>query len=207
LPTNQRILYLTSAGRTLLWDYNRNQWSTFTNHAGLDAVVVGGLYYYLRPDSRVFVETPGSYRDDNSRIPMVIDTAHIHFAQYLQGWQKILYAYFLGSFKSAHSLSIRYRIDYNDAWSSALIANVNADWNPSAYGVGAYGVGAYGGAGLGGTRYQRRFHLNRRCQAIAFRIEDIEATGDAGASFELSELLLIGGGIGADFKVGAARSG
>jgi hypothetical protein len=207
LPTNQRILYLTASGRTLLWDYNRNQWSTYTNHTGLDAVVVGGLYYYLRPDSRVFVETPGLYRDDNSRIPMVIDTAHIHFAQYLQGWQKVLYACFLGSFKSAHQLSIRYRIDYNDAWSPALIANVNADWNPSVYGAGAYGVGAYGGAGLGGTRYQRRFHLNRRCQAIAFRIEDIEATGDAGASFELSELLLIGGGIGADFKVGAARSG
>ena len=36
--------------------------------------------------------------------------------------------------------------------------------------------------------------------------EDIEATSDYGASFELSELLLIGGGIGPDFKVGAARS-
>jgi len=207
MPTNQRILYLTAEGRTLLWDYNRNQWSTYTNHTGIDAVVVGGLYYYLRTDSRVFVETPGLYRDDNSRIPIVIETAHIHFAQYLQGWQKVLYAYFLGSFKSPHQLSIRYRIDYNDAWSPALIANVNADWTPSLYGAGPYGVGAYGGAGGGGARYQRRFHLNRRCQAIAFRIEDLEATGDAGPSFELSELLLIGGGIGADFKVGAARSG
>jgi len=204
--TVQRIIYLTDAGRSLLWDYNRDQWSTFTNHTGLDAVTVDGTYYYLRTDSRVFAETPGLYLDDNSQIPMVIETAWIHFAPYLQGWQKILWAYFLGSFKSAHTLSVRFRLDYNDAYSSAILNNVNANWNPSVYGGGSYGVGSYGGTGLDGTRYQRRIHLNKRCQAISFLIQDIEATGDGGASFELSELLLIGGGLGPDFKVGPSRS-
>lgn len=206
IPSAQRIVYLTDSGRTLMWDYNRNAWSTFTNHEGLDAVVVDNLYYYLRTDSRVFVETPGAYRDDNTRIPMLIETAWIHFAQYLQGWQRIIYAYFLGRFISAHTLSVRYRLNYDEAYSPAILNDVNANWNPSEFGAGPYGVGAYGGSGGSGTRYQRRIHLNRRCQAISFRIEDIEATDDFGASFELSELLLIGGGIGADFKPGAARS-
>ncbi len=206
ITTAQRIVYLTDAGRTLMWDYNRNAWSAFTNHEGLDAIVLDNLYYYLRTDSRVFVETPGVYRDDNAQIPMKIETAWIHFAPYLQGWQRMIYVYFLGRFISAHTLSVRFRIDYNEAYSPPILSDVNSNYSPSLYGAGTYGAGAYGGPGGGGSRYQRRIHLNKRCQSISFLIEDVEATGDFGASLELSELLLIGGGLGPDFRVGAARS-
>lgn len=207
IPSADQIVYLTDSGRTLMWDYSRNQWSTYTNHEGLDAIVVNGLYCYLRNDSRLFVETPSAYLDDNAVIPMAIETAWIHFANYLQGWQRILYAYFLGKFISAHTLSVRYRLDYNDGYSPAILSDVNANYNPSVYGAGLYGAGLYGGSPFdGSTRYQRRIHINKRCQSISFLIQDVEATGDAGASFELSELLLIGGGLGPDFKVGAARS-
>lgn len=208
LPDRQSIIYLTDTadGFSLLWDYDRNQWSKFSNHLGLDAVVVGGVYHYLRTDSRVFVETPGVFRDDNSRIPLRIETAWIRFNQYLQGWQKALWAYWLGEYISPHTLSVRYRIDYNAAYSAAILSNVNSNFNPSLYGAGLYGAGAYGGAGGGGTRYQRRIHLNKRCQSISFLVEDVEAEGSFGASLELSELLLIGGSIGPDYKVGASRS-
>ncbi len=202
------MIYLTDTegGRTLMWDYNRNAWSTWTNHAGLDALILDGLYYYLRPDSRVFVETPGQYKDDQLHIRMQIETAWIHFAQQLQGWQRTLWALFLGRFISAHTLNVRYRLDYNDDYGNQIDSNVNANFNPSVYGAGAYGVGPYGGPGGGTTRYQRAIHINKRCQAISFLIGDTEADGDFGASFELSELLLIGGGIGPGFKVGADRS-
>jgi hypothetical protein len=205
ITTSQRVICLTDSGRTLMWDYNRNAWATWTNHEGLDALVLDGLYYYLRTDSRVFVETPGIYKDDELHIQLKIETAWIHFASYLQGWQRVLYAYFLGRFISKHTLTVRWRLDYNDAYSPEIQSNVNADYNPSLYGVGLYGVGDYGGPGGGTTRYQRRIHINKRSQAISFLIGDLEADGDFGASFELSELLLIGGGIGTDFKVGAAR--
>lgn len=208
LPDRRSIVYLTDTedGFSLLWDYDRNQWSKFSNHLGLDAVVVDGVYHYLRTDSRVFQETPGVYRDDNQRIPLRIETAWLRFAQYLQGWQKALYAYFLGTFISEHTLNVRYRLDYNASYSAIIPNNVNSNYNPSLYGAGPYGAGAYGGAGGSGTRYQRRIHLNKRCQSISFLIEDSEAEGDFGASFELSELLLIGGGLGPAFRVGAARS-
>lgn len=208
LPDRKAIIYLTDTpdGFSLLWDYDRDQWSKFSNHLGLDAIVVGGVYHYLRLDSRVFQETPGLYRDDNSRIPLRIETAWIRYLDYLQGWQRIIYAYFLGRFISPHTLSVRTRIDYNDAYSPAITSDVNVNWSPSVYGGGTYGVGSYGGSGGSGTRYQRRIHLNKRCQAMSFLIEDIEAPDDFGASFELSEMLLIGGGLGPDFKVGAQRS-
>lgn len=222
LPDRKAILFLTSTpgGYSLYWDYDRVQWSKFSNHVGLDAVVVGlggadggigagiggGVYHYLRGDSRVFRETPGAYKDDNSRIPMLIETAWIHLAQQLQGWQRILYAYFLGTYISSHTLSVRFRIDYNSGYSPAILSDVDSNYNPSRYGAGAYGAGAYGGPGLDGARYQRSIHINRRCQAVSFRIEDIESPDQFGAGFELSELMVIGGGLGPDFKVGAARS-
>lgn len=208
LPDRKAILYLTDTpdGYSLYWDYDRDQWSKFSNHLGIDAIVVDGIYHYLRTDSRVFQETPNAYRDDNSQITLRIETAWIHVAQYLQGWQKILWAYFIGAYQSPHTLSVRCRLDYNETYSPAILCNVNANYTPSLYGDGAYGAGPYGGPQSGGTRYQHRIHINRRCQAISFLIQDVEAFEDFGASFELSELLLIGGGLGPDFKLGAGRS-
>ena len=208
IPDRQQIVCLTSTpgGYSLLWDYGRNQWSKFTNHVGLDAMVVDGVYHYLRPDSRVFQETPGVYRDDNTQIQMTIETAWIRFQPYLQGWQKILRAYFLGKFLSPHTLVMRYRLDYNETYSHEISMDVDANWNPSLFGAGPFGAGPWGGA-EGGTRYQRWVHLNKRCQSISFRIQDREDADDFGASFELSELLLIGGGVGRAFKPGAARGG
>jgi hypothetical protein len=212
LPGRSQILFLTSSGLSLLWDYSElqqgrgvGQWSTFTNHEGLDARVVSGSYYYLRTDGRVFKETVGEYRDDNSHIPMRIETAWIKMAGYLQGWQKILWAYFLGEWKSSHTLRIRYRIDYNAGYSTPVDLDVDSNIDPRIYGEGEYGSGMYGGGTEDTTRYQRAIHYNLPCQAIQFCIEDVEDTDEYGASFELSELLLIGGVLDSRAKIGPAR--
>jgi hypothetical protein len=206
IPDRPQIVFLTASGSSLLFDYERGQWSRYTNHEGLSAAMVGGAYHYLRTDGRVFAETPGVYRDDNSQIPMVIETAWIKMLQYLQGWQRVHYAKFLGDYKSAHTLRVRYRIDYQAGYSAPFDLDVNVNWDPQLYGEGLYGDGLYGGSESSGTVYQRSIHINRRCQSISFLIEDVEATNDFGASFELSELLLLGGALRPDFQVGAARS-
>jgi hypothetical protein len=212
LPGRSQILFLTSSGLSLLWDYSElqqgrgvGQWSTFTNHEGLDARVVAGSYYYLRTDGRVFKETIGQYRDDNSHIPMKIETAWVKLAGYLQGWQRILWAYFLGEWKSSHTLRVRYRIDYNAGYSSPVDMDVDTNIDPRYYGAGIYGADEYGNGTEDSTRYQRAIHFNIPCQAIQFRIEDVESTDEYGASFELSELLLIGGVLDSRAKIGPAR--
>lgn len=206
LPDRHQIVFLTDIGLTLLWDYEHNQWSTFTNHDGLDAVVIEGVYHYLRVDGRVFMETIGEYKDDNSHIPMVIETAWIKAAGYLQGWQRVWHALFIGQYMSEHTLRVRTRIDYQDGYSAPIDIDVDANYNPELYGAGLYGAGDYGGAGGPTTVYQQRVHLNKRCQSISFRLEDIEATNSFGASFELSELLLTIGVLGPAFQPGARRS-
>jgi hypothetical protein len=206
LPDRHQVLFLVSSGRTLLWDYQHGQWSTYTNHEGLDAAVVGGTYNYLRADGRVFCETVGSYADDNAHIPMRIDTAWIKAAGYLQGFQRIFHAEFLGTYKSAHQLSVSWRTDYQEAWTAPVLLSPDSLYTPSLYGAGTYGAGSYGGTIGPDTVYQQRIHINARCQAIAFRIEDVEATTTFGAAFELSELLLTAGVLGPAFPVGPARS-
>lgn len=212
LPGRSQILFLTSSGLSLLWDYTElqagrgtGQWSTFTNHEGLDARVVAGSYYYLRTDGRVFKETIGSYRDDNSHIVMKIETAWIKLAGYLQGWQRILWAYFLGEWKSSHTLQVRYRLDYNAGYSAPIPLDVDTNIDPRYYGSGEYGSGTYGSGPEDTTRYQRAIHFNVPGQAIQFSIQDVESTDQYGASFELSELLLVGGVLDSRAKLGPAR--
>jgi len=176
LPDRHQVVFLTDAGRTLLFDYEHQQWSTYTNHEGLDAVVVDNVYYYLRTDGRVFQETPGIYKDDNSHIKMVIETAWIKMLGYLQGWQKILRAKFIGAYKSEHVLRVRMRLDYQDGYSTPVDNPVDDNYDPHLYGAETYGTGPYGGALDSGTVYQRSIHINRRCQSISFLIEDVEGT-------------------------------
>lgn len=206
LPDRHQVLCLVSSGRTLLWDYQFGQWSTYTNHEGLDAVVVGGVYNYLRGDGRVFRETVGSYADDTSHIPMRIDTAWIKAPGNLQGFSRIFHASVIGTYKSSHQLAVSWRVDYQEAWTPQVLLSPDALYTPSLYGAGVYGAGAYGGTIGPDTVYQQRIHINARCQAISFRFEDVEATSTFGAAFELSELLLTAGVLGPAFPVGPARS-
>lgn len=220
LPDRPQVLFLAdgndvngnpvNGARTLLWDYDRNQWSTFTNHLGLDAVIVNGTLYYLRTDGRVFQETIGQYSDAGLNIPMLVETAWMHLAKEMQGWQRFHHMMVLGTYLSAHTLRVRYRLDYEDAYSAPIDILPTNVFTPSTYGGGQYGGpgdGAYGGAvGVSSVVYQERVHINRRCQAISFRFEDLQAAGAAGASFQLSELLLTGGVLGPAFVPGASRS-
>jgi hypothetical protein len=207
LPDRTHIVLLTDDGSTLLYDYDHQQWSRFTNHLGWDAIVVAGAYYYLRTDGRVFRETPGEYIDDNSHIVMLFETAWIKLAGYLQGWQRIWWVLFIGTFISDHKLRVRWQLDYEKGWNAPLTLDVDANYAPSSYGEGSYGEGSYGHGPENSTRYQRRLFIGRRCQAIRFRVEDIETSAQFGASFELSEMLVTGGIVAGAVKLPPTRSG
>lgn len=207
LPGRPQIVMLTSSGRSLVYDYERGQWGTYTNHEGWGAVVVGERYYYLRSNGQVYRETPGVYLDGRNHIQMVIETAWIKAAGYLQGLQSIIWAYFLGTYKSPHTLRVYFRLDYSETWLGPIEMNVDTNYALLEYGEGQYGVGRYSSGGTDVTLYQRRCHLNQFGQAIQFRIEDAQSADNYGASFELNEMLLVGGVLNAKNPIGALRSG
>lgn len=210
MPDRTAVLFLTDAGVSLYYDYQFNQWSTFTNHEGLDAAVVDNTYHYLRHNDVVFRETPGEHRDGNTRITLALETAWLHLIDYLQGFQRFWKLLLLGTWVSPHQLAVSHRLDYGEAWTPAYYLDATGDsdepgWitgddaNPigedpivgTAYGDGDFGEGPYGGEAP--DAYQWRYGIHESGQAIQFRFEDFEKAGLAGASFELTEMTIVGG--------------
>lgn len=230
LPDRSSIVFLTDSGSTLVYDFLVGQWGTFTNHLGYDAAVVSNTYHYLRTDGRVFREAVGTFSDAGVRITLRIETAWVHMTEAIQGFQRFWDTLIIGTWISPHQLAVSHRTDYepgtdagwNDpvyldatgevAGSTGWITGSNADTigdDPilgSDYGDGGYGDGEYGGDGP--ERYQWRYHVGGRGQAVQFRFEDYERAGLTGASFELVELLVEGGVAGTGYKpFSGARSG
>lgn len=223
LPDRTQVLFLTDSGKSLLYDYLFDQWSTFTNYEGHDCAVVDGRLYVLRTDNRVFVETPGSYSDAGARIRLRLETAWIKMVEYLQGFEKFFNFHLLGTWISAHQLGVQYQTDYTLGWTDAVWFDATGETNPapwisgsnvvgtepisgSEYDSGQYGDGQYGGTAPG--EYAWRLDLYEVGQAIQFRFEDFERAGLFGASFELTELVITGGVLGTVRKpMTAGRSG
>lgn len=209
LPNRTQVVFLTDSGLTLLFDYLFSQWSTFTNHTGLDAAVVSDQLYYLRTDGRMFAETIGVFSDAGTRIRLRLETAWIHMTDQLQGFHSFSCIHLLGTWVSAHQLGIQYQTDYTPGWTDSVWYDAtglssSAGWitgsgaNPvgqepisgTQYGDGQYGDGQYGGTAPG--EYVWRLDLYETGESIQFRFEDFEAAGYVGASFELTEMIITG---------------
>jgi hypothetical protein len=176
-----------------MYDYFNDQWSTWTNHEGIDAVNVAGTYHYLRAnpaDYRVF-RSNSAYLDGGVSYSMYLETAWVKLAQVHQALQRIWFALFLGQYRSAHQLEVRVATDYRPGWSEPYVIAVDDDYDPAVYGEGAYGAGPYGGSS--DSVYQQRIHVSEQCMAIRFGIGESNTPPPQGASFELTELLLTGG--------------
>ncbi len=212
MPGRSQVVFLTDSGLALLHDYLFNQWSTFTNHEGLDGVVVENTYHYLRADGRVFRETPGVHSDAGVRITLRFETAWIHLWEHLQGFQRFRKMLLLGTWSSPHQLGISYQTNFLDGfqepyWLDATAAPTSeaGEWlsgpnvapvglqpiDGSSYGDGDYGEGPYGGDDP--DVYQWRFGIHENGQSVRFKFEDFEKVGLAGATFELTEMLIVGG--------------
>ncbi len=211
LPDRNAVLFLTDDGKSLYYDHLFKQWSTFTNHEGFDGAVINNTYHYLRADSSVFRETPDAYSDAGARIPLRFETAWLHLVEHLQGFQRFWKLLLLGTWTSPHQLAISQRLNYDEAWSEPYYLDATGEaegatgWitgdnaNPigedpidgSVYGEGDYGYGPYGGRGP--DVYQWRYGIHENGQAVQFRFEDFEKAGLSGASFELTEMTIVGG--------------
>ncbi len=210
MPGRSQTLFLTSSGKSLLYDYLFGQWSTFTNHEGLDAVVVDGVYHYLRNDGSVYRETIGQFTDAGSRITLRFETAWLHLLEHLQGFQRFWVLKLLGTWISKHQLGIQYRTNYDESWSDPSWLDATGDllsagWltgegcseigidpiTGTVYGEDTYGYGPYGGQGP--DVYEWKMGVHENGESIQFRFEDFEKDGLAGASFELTEMLITGG--------------
>lgn len=211
MPDRTAVLFLTDSGSSLYFDYDRGQWSTFTNHEGYDAAVINNTYHYLRSNSVVFRETVDQHADGLARITLRFETAWLHIHEHLQGFQRFWKLLLLGTWSSPHQLGVSHRVNFEEAWTDPYYLDATGEeagaegWitgdnaNPigedpitgTAYGEGEYGEGEYGG--IAPDVYQWRYGIHENGQAVQFRFEDFEKAGLSGASFELTEMTIVGG--------------
>ena len=186
IQDKNQVRFLTSSGLTLVYDYYFKQWSTFTNHEGVDAVIWQGVYTYLRNNGQVYNEST-SFLDDTTGIVLKAASAWLKMAG-IQGFQRVRKIGFLGEFKSNHQLQIRVGYDYKDAYQDTYTFDATTVIASSA------------------NPYQFRQSLKQqKCEALRFEFSDV-LPGSPGESYNMSDLSLEVGLKGGVNRLKAAQS-
>lgn len=204
VPNTNQIRFLASNGATLVYDYLVGQWSTFTNHRGLDSQIHDNTYYYLRPSGEVYQETPDQYTDNGQPIYFTLETGWISFAG-LNGFQRVYRFLATANYKSPHFMRVKAAYDFVNAFINTKTIDSDNFIDTTAYGEESpYGSGAkYGGSG---NRYNIRFDMKKqKCSSVKIRLECLPKP-KYGQGIDLSALTFRVGGKDGLFKEAKSRS-
>lgn len=191
IPNSNSVVFLTSSGKTLLYDYYYREWGTWTNHEGLSAAVYqGSTYTYLRNNGEVYFRSE-EYTDAGVPYSMRLRCAPIR-PEFLQGWWYLRAFQVLGDYRSPHKLKVSVYYDRETApaetytWDPSTVISTDY-WGDNA----TWGAGSYWGGTAGGKDYQHEHAPKRNlCQSVSLEFEDVPGT-NPGASFELTELAIL----------------
>jgi hypothetical protein len=135
-----QIHWFTQSGRTLVWDWTSNLWSTNTEQACDSATVVGGLIAYAAGSASVLarcilIEDPTVYYEgtrDVGETPWVTYPQRVAspwlVSANLQGWERIYRTQGVGDVAGAHTLTANLYRNYDDADAvGAYRGNFDAD--------------------------------------------------------------------------------
>lgn len=162
-----QIRFLTSSGNSLLYDYEMNQWSVFTNHAGISADLFNGVYTYIRSDGSIYTENQSTYLDNGSAISPIIVLSWIK-AGSIQGFQRTRRVMLLGDYTGTAGHGVQISAAYD--WDTNFSAPVSYIFN------GQKPV------------YQYRERLSRqKCDAFQLKIQEI-TTGASGEYIDFTDL-------------------
>lgn len=187
MPTKNQVRFTTSSETALVYDYYSQQWTTFTNYAGVDSLIYQDRFVLLRDNGTIDQEND-VFDDNGEFVKLAVATSYVSMAG-LQGFQRLYRALILGEYKSPHSLKVS--IDYDFTGIFTQFATFNAqEVLDNTYGSGTpYGNELYGGNFL---PYQIRIHIaKQKCTSFRIKIEDIQSEdADPGESLSLSGLTL-----------------
>lgn len=195
LGDQDQVRFTTLEGTALIYNYNFDQWSTYTNYESLSACRTNtdtNNYFHLDPDGRVLQDNSG-YLDDGARIKMAIETSWLAFAG-LQGYQRVYRFAALGDFISDHYTVVKLAYDYERSYNETIYFNVDEGLDLTYYGDDAtYGDSKVYGRGTTGEAsgvYQFSCKpRQQKCEAMKLRIEDIDTkTAAGGGSFNFVAL-------------------
>lgn len=186
--TNQ-VIFTTSAGPTLVYDYFHKQWAVWTNSltSSQGGVIWDGQFTFVKANGLVFTQDTSTFTDGGTAISLKWTSANISLAQ-IQGYQMVYSIYLLGQFKSAHQLQVQIAYDFNPTYTeTCLVTPQNASnfWGSApVWGADAVWGGPY-------QVYEFRINPSRKkCSSFRISVKDINSTGEG---YSISNMMLVVG--------------
>lgn len=192
VPDSNQVVFISSDGLALVFDWEYRSWATWTDHEGLDACVwKEDTFAYLRTDDRVFLRSTELYTDGGSPYALKVRTAPIRVENTVQGFWQMRKVTVLGDYRSLHRLNVGLLYDRDEAAFETFAVTPANFVDTEEYGDDTpYGDADYYGGDIASSEYQFEFKPKRsKCQTIRFEFTDIPGT-NPGASYELTELAL-----------------
>ena len=126
-PEEQEVRFYTTGGRTLVYNWINDLWTTFTGQAAVAATRWEDTMVYLSSAGVVHQEDETKYFDLTATpINSLVKTGWINF-EGLEGFQRLYTIQVLGEYKAAHNLKVSIWYDYatgtaSETWTKAVSA-------------------------------------------------------------------------------------
>lgn len=193
IPDTNQVLFLSAADGARMYDYFYKQWSRWTGqYSGVDAVNWRDTdLVFVKANGRVFKRDAAVYTDAGEPYYLRIRTAPIRLQETLQGFYKLRRAHFLGEYTGEHQLTVGLLYDRDLGPFQEFTFDPQAVLSTDVLGGGVLlGDGDVLGGSLSGSEYLFGIKPKRgKFSTIRFDFADI-IVGEAGASYEISEILL-----------------
>lgn len=205
-PNTTQVRFTLTNGICLMYDYYYDQWGTFSNVSAISSTIYNNSHTFLNSIGKIFQETPGKYLDGTVPVLIGFITGWFNLMG-LQGFQRAYFFYLMGTYLSAHKLSIGIAYDYAPTASQTILIqpdNFNLKYGDT---PGLYGSDQYGGNPT--LEQWRIFFSQQKCQSFQLNIQEISdlATDPSpSAGLTISGLNLVLGAKKSYLPISASRS-
>lgn len=179
IPDKNLAVWFTSDGPAIVYNWLRDKWCTWTNHDAVDAAVVGSDLYWLDSDGYVWSEDTASYDDNNTYVPMKVETGWINVPQ-IGGCGRVREIALIGYFRQDCQLRIRAAYNGDPAWDDNLTYDLDT-LEPFDY-TDYYGAGLTLGTYTDQAMVLKVYTSRRRMTSLRLSISDEQSDGGPASS-------------------------
>ncbi|MDQ3023389.1 MAG: hypothetical protein M3R04_03230 [bacterium] len=111
LPKRSHVMFFSSGGRTVVYDWANQQWYTYTGQAAAAATIYGDVYAYVSSAGVVSYEVDGQSHDNSVAIATKYRLTWLNFGG-LAAFQRIYSLQAVGEYMGAHTLRATWEFDH-----------------------------------------------------------------------------------------------
>lgn len=164
-----QVIFTTSQGVALVYDYYFKQWATWTNHYAQDCVVYNNKVAFITSAGKVYLQNQTLFTDAGSPVLLSFTLPNLAFAG-LQGFNRVFRCFILGTYKGPHLLNVNVAYDYSDAFTQST--TITPTTNLSTWGSDTnWGSGQFWGGQYKIYQFRVDFAI-QKCTAIRIQVTD-----------------------------------